>query len=838
SGYYQFSNNSIVGSFRNNAAVAGTMYFYYTTFLNSQSVNGSSVIVTGNDFSNVIVNGATPIWGWHDLDGVSVFNAPSKTYTNNTISNISSGTGTIVGMYMTNSGQIACSTNVVSNITTGGNMVGIWHGSTNGQGVHYISSNSINNLNSSTGNVVGIMAGASNVPALHISDNNINALSSAAVNGQIVGIEIIQGPLININDNVINNVQGSGTGNPFAYGIRVNTGTLVNVFRNKIYDIRQTANLLTAIPGVIGIHSLNPTNLNIYNNFLSDLKAPNSGQADAIRGININAFSINTSYNLYYNSIYINAASTGTNFGSSGIYHTGNATATTGRLEMIDNIIVNTSTANGTGVSTAYRRSNATLTNYSAASDYNLFYAGTPSANSLIYYDGTNADQTLAAYQARVAARDANAVSLLPVFVSATDLHLVPGSNCAIDGRGTPVGGIFTDIDNDTRDAITPDIGADEFTAVYAPTLAGIVGIGVCENKNVSPTGTTYATAICERIAYILPSGAVPLTGTVNTCVTLDASQQYFNGEPYVQRHYDIDPATNAATATATITLYFTDAEFVTYNTNNPVWPTLPTMAGGGNADPNRANVKITQFHGTATTSPSSPGNYTGLRILIVPALPDINWNGTYWEITFNVTGFSGFYVHTNSFGTPLPITINYLKGYKQGNAHVLNWKVTCNSTASATMILERRADGGNFTAINSITADATRCRQPFDYTDTDPLNGMNYYRLKITDSDGKITYSTTVALLNAVKGYGIISLAPNPVVDDRFTLNISSAISSKIDLIIIDVSGRLIKKQMVNLIAGFNAVPVEVGKLAAGTYYVYGIAGGEKSKPVRFVIR
>jgi hypothetical protein len=305
-----------------------------------------------------------------------------------------------------------------------------------------------------------------------------------------------------------------------------------------------------------------------------------------------------------------------------------------------------------------------------------------------------------------------------------------------------------------------------------------------------------------------------------------------------VQRHYDIEPATaNISTTSATITLYFTDAEFVQYNTNNPVYPKLPTVAGGGNADPFRVNLKVTQFHGTSTSTPTAPGWYTGVAVLKTPSPSNIVWNGAYWAITFNITGFSGFYVHTRLFGGgPLPISLNYFNGTKQGSHHLLNWKVTCNSTPRATMILERSADSRNFMGINSITADAARCNQPFDYTDTDPLKGMNYYRLKMIDADGKISYSGMVALLNAVKGFDIISIAPNPVINDHFKLNVSSAQSSKMDIIIFDMQGRLVNRQTVQLIAGFNSLPIQAGRLAAGTYTIQASIAGEQTRQLRFV--
>jgi hypothetical protein len=366
--------------------------------------------------------------------------------------------------------------------------------------------------------------------------------------------------------------------------------------------------------------------------------------------------------------------------------------------------------------------------------------------------------------------------------------------------------------------------------------LAGVSGSAVCEDRTVSATGTTYTSNPCDLIARILPSGGAPVAGKVNVCVTLDATQQTFNGEPYVQRHFDIEPTTsNQTTTSATITLYFTNAEFLLYNSTNPAWPPLPTSVLG-NADPNRVNLKITQFHGAASTSPSSPGNYPGTTVVITPGAANVVWNGSYWAVTFNVAGFSGFYVHTNYFNAPLPIVVNYLTGHRQGSNHLLNWKVTCATTPRATMTLERSADSRNYTGIYTITADAARCNQPFDYTDANPLKGMNYYRLKIVDADGKVTYSTTVALLNAVKGFDIVSIAPNPVVTGNFKLNVASAQSSKMELTIFDMQGRLVNRQSISVIAGYNSLPMNVANLSLGTYTIQATIADDKSRVVRFV--
>jgi hypothetical protein len=466
-----------------------------------------------------------------------------------------------------------------------------------------------------------------------------------------------------------------------------------------------------------------------------------------------------------------------------------------------------------------------------------LFYAGTPSATRLIYYDGTNSDQTLAAFQARVSTREANSISLMPTFTTATDLHLA-STNCALDNRGIPIGGYTTDLDAATRDVSTPDMGADEFTATLGTTLAGIAGAATCDNKNVSTSGTIYNTSACEPIAKVLPAGGSPVTGKINTCVTLDAAQQYFNGEPYVQRHFDIDPVTNPTTATATTTLYFTNAEFVSYNTNNPIWPKLPTNTLG-NADPNRANVRITQFHGTPTTSPSTPGNYSGPGYaFITPGAANVFWNGNYWEVSFPHTGFSGFYLHSSVHNSPLAVSVNYLRGTRQGNNHILDWKVTCTNTPRLTMILERSSSStGPFTAINSITVSAAECNsRSFGYTDVQPLGGMNYYRLKMVDIDGNIGYSNIIALLNATKGVEVLNIAPNPVTGNNFKLNIASAQKTNMTLVITDMMGRQVYSTIASLIGGYNSIDMNVSMLSPGTYHISAIIAGERSRAISFV--
>jgi parallel beta-helix repeat protein len=466
-------------------------------------------------------------------------------------------------------------------------------------------------------------------------------------------------------------------------------------------------------------------------------------------------------------------------------------------------------------------------------------------------FNGINGPQTYATipdFYAAPARQDSNSIFANPSFVDTAlfNFQLKPCSY-AID-KGNPVYNPLIHAVKDYIDSarvfnnVRIDCGAYEYPACFIAALAGVSGGSqVCISNTVFNDATYFFDVSCNFVSKVIPSGSSPVGGNINTCVIIDATVQTFNAAPYVQRHYDIEPSVNPNTSTATITLYFKDQEFVNYNTVRGGFPALPTLAGGGNSDPNRSRLRITQYHGVPIAPHNagnpSPGYYSlNTSTLITPDSVKYNNGCGYWEVSCKVSGFSGFYVHTNNFNVTLPISINYLTGRKQASNHLLNWKVTCNSSPRATMVLQRSADSRSFSDLYSITADALRCNQPFDYTDTDPLKGMNYYRLKVTDADGKIWYSTLVALLNAVKGFEIISIAPNPVVNDNFKLNVASAQAGKMEIIIFDMQGRLVNSQSLSLLAGFNSLPVNVGNLAAGTYTIRAGMNDEPTKIIRFV--
>ena len=145
--------------------------------------------------------------------------------------------------------------------------------------------------------------------------------------------------------------------------------------------------------------------------------------------------------------------------------------------------------------------------------------------------------------------------------------------------------------------------------------------------------------------------------------------------------------------------MYFTQQEFDAYNSARGTFPALPVS---GDDAAGIANLLITQFHGTGT----APGNYSGSGVLINPADNNIVWNNSLsrWEITFDVDGFSGFYVHTSTNNTILPVNLLSFSGRNNGNVNLLEWTTSAEQNSSYFDLL-RSTDGINFVKAGTITA-------------------------------------------------------------------------------------------------------------------------------------
>ena len=93
----------------------------------------------------------------------------------------------------------------------------------------------------------------------------------------------------------------------------------------------------------------------------------------------------------------------------------------------------------------------------------------------------------------------------------------------------------------------------------------------------------------------------------------------------------------------------------------------------------------------------------------------------------------------------------------------MLRWE-TATERDNRYFAIERGTDGNTFREIGQTPSlGNSRSPQTYTYTDRAPLRGINYYRLRQVDTDGRYTYSPVVT---AVMEGAFVQLAPSATTD------------------------------------------------------------------------
>lgn len=207
---------------------------------------------------------------------------------------------------------------------------------------------------------------------------------------------------------------------------------------------------------------------------------------------------------------------------------------------------------------------------------------------------------------------------------------------------------------------------------------------------------------------------------------------------------------------------------------------------------------------------------------------------GTSAEVAFT-TGLNGQNNHSYDFGfsteAALPVVLIDFKAKDSGEKTVnLIW-VTTSETNSAYFEVQKSTDGKSWSSAGTIV-DAkgeSVTSQTYHFTDTAPLNGQNFYRLKLVDRDGTFGYSRLESVV--LKGIMTLNVYPNPTVDN-FKIATASGI------VVTDVSiysgvGRLVME-----VKNPAEREIDIKQLPQGAYVVKMVTKDGVSESRTLIIR
>lgn len=158
---------------------------------------------------------------------------------------------------------------------------------------------------------------------------------------------------------------------------------------------------------------------------------------------------------------------------------------------------------------------------------------------------------------------------------------------------------------------------------------------------------------------------------------------------------------------------------------------------------------------------------------------------------------------------TTLPIS-NITVFAKQTNAGVIVSWIAIGATTTTSYTVEKSTDGIAFTTL--ATTSTT------NYTDNFAV-GKLYYRIKVTDIDGNVTYSNSAKLSIFNDQFSMITAFPNPMVGKTLNISFVNVAKGNYSVTITNLLGQKVLKQSFNFSGGNFIKSISTGVLAKGVY-------------------
>jgi hypothetical protein len=165
-----------------------------------------------------------------------------------------------------------------------------------------------------------------------------------------------------------------------------------------------------------------------------------------------------------------------------------------------------------------------------------------------------------------------------------------------------------------------------------------------------------------------------------------------------------------------------------------------------------------------------------------------------------------------------LPVKFDNLKATQSARGVNLQWS---NMTESDVVeySLERSSNGRNFSSVaqfNPVSNNGGKA--DYQYLDASPLSGTNFYRIKATETNGKVVYSD-VARINIGGRNTALNLYPNPVKGNFIGLQVDNLPAGKYFIKIYNSSAQVVNNQSLDHEGGSVSQTVSLNNLKPGIY-------------------
>jgi hypothetical protein len=245
----------------------------------------------------------------------------------------------------------------------------------------------------------------------------------------------------------------------------------------------------------------------------------------------------------------------------------------------------------------------------------------------------------------------------------------------------------------------------------------------------------------------------------------------------------------------------------------------------GGNLPPSvsNANIEITslsqnalfivKFFNTETNALINTlnlsSNNAGVLTIAIPSLA--------WDIAYRIES-----------NIPVPLDLFSFTGEaKPHNDILLKWTTATEKNVSL-FDVQRSINNINFTTIGTVRAIGnSQMKQNYQFEDKDATDGINYYRLQVSDLDNRISYSPTIAILltgiqtpQSDPSVSSLTVFPNPT-KDNIQVDFDMKKNALIHIQLMDISGKIVERFSRSFTEGKQSLPISIGNLSKGIYFL-----------------
>lgn len=294
----------------------------------------------------------------------------------------------------------------------------------------------------------------------------------------------------------------------------------------------------------------------------------------------------------------------------------------------------------------------------------------------------------------------------------------------------------------------------------WAPPAAGLAG-------------GTIVTITASGAGFTNSSSLVSATATAGTCLSVIPKPNVSNTSMELNNDGDQIIAYKGPPSSPTYIacLNFNDSFVWSASSSSEFTALPPGLTNGVNAvamsDLDNSIVNCNLLSATPTVSEfNTVGNWAGLNDPRWPLPPPVSC------------------VYT------LPIELGNFYAVQQGMNVLLQWS-TLTEINNNIFLIQRSTGGYDFTIIGSVKGAGNSDQQvTYTFTDTEPANGLNYYRLQQVDNDGSMTQSAVISTDFAYSQNSEMPVYPNPAADRIF---FRQPLSSEALITIRDITGNIV---------------------------------------------